>query len=186
MFRRSREIAIFSMSALDVIFGALGAFMILMVALFPLQGQLEKQKSYHRQILVTATWEQQGLDVDLWLKNPAGEFLGPKPDAMPGESVFAIRDAVGPGRETASEVGSSSGTYEVMYQLHSLNGGTPPAVVQGSLIVRSPIDDQPGQFVVLSLGQANLTTVGQMRTWARIEVNFDDPNASLVPNIDYP
>lgn len=187
MFRRNREVTIFSMSALDVIFGALGAFMIIMVALFPLQGELAEQQRYHRQVLVIAQWQKEGADVDLWLETPSGEFLGPKPATMAPAAVFQTRDAVGPGQESTSQVGSADGVYRVIVQLVSLGAARAPVPVKLTMIVRAQDEEGgPGAYAVIDLGSASLGRVGELRTWARVDVALNDPSSALIRSVDYP
>lgn len=185
MIRRNREISIFSMSTLDVIFGALGAFMIMMLTLFPLQQRLEEAQDRQRQILVIAQWSEPGLDVDLWVKEPDGEYMGPKPETMGGAAVFQTRDIVGAGFETASLVNASSGIYEVIYRLHAIAGGRPPAVVHGWVIARAPgADGGLGSYQISDLGSRSLDRAGQQLTHARIDVTLDSTATALLKSVE--
>lgn len=110
---RSREINIFNMSLLDVLTGALGAFLFLALGLIPyytahgqpsssgsggaeegLRRQIDELQQKIRDLeadrakaeemmTILLQWDDGTQDVDLWVHPPGGDWNGPKPDFSP-------------------------------------------------------------------------------------------------------
>ncbi|MBL8301490.1 MAG: hypothetical protein JNM26_01820 [Ideonella sp.] len=81
MMRPNREINIFNLSMLDVICGALGAFLILFLVAAPYFGNTSSQppgEKLENQLLYMTSWEVPGADFDLWVKKPDDTWAGPK------------------------------------------------------------------------------------------------------------
>lgn len=81
MARPNREINIFNLSMLDVICGALGAFLILFLVAAPYYGNTASQppgEKPENQLLYLTSWEVAGADFDLWVRKPDDTWAGPK------------------------------------------------------------------------------------------------------------
>ncbi|MBN9428908.1 MAG: hypothetical protein J0H09_20610 [Burkholderiales bacterium] len=78
---RNREINIFNLSMLDVICGALGAFLILFLVAAPYYGNTSTQQdvdSGRNTFDFIGSWEVRNADIDVWIFKPDRTWAGPK------------------------------------------------------------------------------------------------------------
>lgn len=173
MRARNREISIFSMSTLDVIFGALGAFMILMLStltnassnekMVP-QDELDDAKNAQQLIFAMVQWNEK-CDVDLWVESN-GTLHGPKPAQFPGRAAdHAWRDATAGGTETIA-ISGTQGTYKVFYRLQACDRPG-PVPVNGWIVANS----SGSSFTTRFLGFVPLAQVGEMVEVAEVEID---------------
>ena len=131
---RNREINIFNLSMLDVIAGALGAFLILFLVLAPYYEKTSTRpgsgevpadaEASRRQIGLSyvAGWERRHADVDLWVQVNGVDWRGPQGKSLFGRirPVFESPDETG-GREDTTwwesyrRVDSVDGIYLFAY-----------------------------------------------------------------------
>lgn len=174
---RNREINIFSMSTLDVIFGALGAFLILMITAFARASQSDASPATQEDVdearleqqLAVAMIEWSGsADVDLWLESN-GTLYGPKPQLFPGRAhEDRQRDATSGGTESIS-ISKATGTYTVYFRLHDLKNAQDPVLVSGWFLGNS----SAATFNTLFLGRVPLgaADVGKLTEIVRLELD---------------
>lgn len=106
MARRNREINIFNLSMLDVICGALGAFLILFLIAAPHYGNTSTQQAANplaKQLLVLTTWEAAQADVNMWVYTPDKRWAGPK-----GARLF---NKIEPAETITNEAGTDSSVF---------------------------------------------------------------------------
>lgn len=143
---RNREINIFNLSMLDVIAGALGAFLILFLVLAPYYEKTSTRpgsgevpadaEASRRQIGLSyvAGWERRHADVDLWVQVNGVDWRGPQGKSLFGRirPVFESPDETG-GREDTTwwesyrRVDSVDGIYLFAYGAASPASPAPPA-----------------------------------------------------------
>ena len=125
---RNREINIFNLSMLDVIAGALGAFLILFLVLAPYYentsnrtrpGDTPGDADASRRMVglsYVAGWERRHVDVDLWLQVDGADWRGPQ-----GKSLFG---RIKPVYETTDETGARADTtwWEFYRRIDSVDG----------------------------------------------------------------
>jgi hypothetical protein len=166
---RDRSINIFSLSMLDVISGALGAFLIIMVVLMPyynkesidyqreirqLQQQseaaeqrakaAEQQLADIRFLVGSIKWTTQDQDVDLHVVDPSGaefSYLQPSIEGRPGE--LTEDDDRGPGKEIYEVQNAPPGQYRFYVNLFSRNGNPANPQVQGRVFYRDGVQELP-------------------------------------------
>lgn len=145
---RNREINIFNLSMLDVIAGALGAFLILFLVLAPHYGMTSTSTgdgntdAQERKRVIgmsyVAGWERRHVDVDLWVQLEDGNWRGPK-----GKLLF---DRIKPVYETADEPGTRQDTtwWEHYRRIDSVDGIYLFAYAAGaSATTAAPGKDEP-------------------------------------------
>lgn len=140
--RPNREINIFNLSMLDVICGALGAFLILFLVAAPYFGNTSPQapgEKLENQLLYLTSWEQAGADFDLWVKKPDDTWAGPKDRRLFGriQPNFEFDNVDGRRKDTTwSEVyrrtDPSPGAYLIVGQL--VQAGPPTAPGGGTAL----------------------------------------------------
>jgi hypothetical protein len=172
---RNREIAIFSLSTLDVIFGALGAFMILMLAAMSsynpdeqvvTQDELDDAKREQQTVTALIDWYEDA-DVDLWVES-RGRLYGPKPEVFPGKADPEKKvDSTGPPGAENQMFSSAEGTYRVFYRLHLLRGDTKSVLVGGWVVVSAQTD----VYRAIPLGRRVLSQVGELVEVVAVDVN---------------
>ena len=144
MKRRSREVSIFSMSALDLFASALGAFILIAIVMFPYfpntadQGDLDEvrdaldRERRRKFLLVTISWDDED-DVDLHVVDPAGNEFHYAARTHAGTPARFEEDAVeGPGNELWLHPRVAPGEYRVYYNLFT-EEGDPGVSVRGAV-----------------------------------------------------
>ena len=143
MHRRNREISIFSLSALDLFCGAMGAFMLLALIALPHYKKNLKEKLNHTFLVVVISWESMA-DIDLHVRTPAGNHYYYKrhnrpdkpPRPYPNEAAELSMDIeIGSGgAEVWQMLNAGPGKYQI--GLHNYHSGTPPTTVKGLVLYR--------------------------------------------------
>ena len=137
MMRPNREINIFNLSMLDVICGALGAFLILFLVAAPYYGNTASQPPGEKpqdQLMFLTSWEVAGADFDLWVHKPDDTWAGPKDRRLFGRirPNFEFDNVDGQRKDTTwSEVyrrlDPTPGAYLIAGQWVKSAGGAPSA-----------------------------------------------------------
>lgn len=175
---KNREISIFSLSTLDVIFGALGAFMILMLAAMSEYnpGAVDREVAENQQELVFVLLEwSEAVDIDLWVES-RGRLNGPKPGRFPeANQESEWRDDQGDGgwgREDQAFV-NAEGSYRVFYSLADPGTVSRTITARGWLIANG----SGGRYSTLFLGYVPLALdrVGELVEVATFDI--DDTGA---------
>jgi hypothetical protein len=171
---RNREISIFSMSTLDVIFGALGAFTILMLAVMSehnpdqqvvTQDELDDALTGQQMAIAMAEWTGD-YDIDLWV-DANGELSGPKPELFPGKADDRRwPDTTAGGQEDLAFSGAS-GDYILYLRLHSAKGHACPCLARAWFVSTS----SEGTYATRFLGPIALEQEGVMVEIARFQVS---------------
>lgn len=127
MTRRSKEISIFNLSMLDVIFGAMGAFMLLflmvMLELRPPCAPCKRSAFF----VAWIDWTQQvKTDIDLYVISPEGKFCGfvKKHEIGPPrmDLLWDYTDGGPNHKETILVPEATAGRWKIAY--HHYSGGT--------------------------------------------------------------
>ncbi|HMV54735.1 MAG TPA: hypothetical protein PLX20_15900 [Rhodocyclaceae bacterium] len=184
---RNREINIFNLSMLDVICGALGAFLILFLIAAPSYSKKddkkqdtksqqarkdeskdekskkdEKNKTKNR-LHIVSSWEAPGVDIDMWIYH-GGEWIGPKDRQLFGRYKVAY-----PTQELPAGNGSSAreriiladppgGIWLIVY--HYRAGNVPSVDVRGiaTWAIASFVGDVTFSPTRLSPGQVRIAS----------------------------
>jgi hypothetical protein len=96
------------------------------------EGRLKKIAASAGSVLfITAFWENPNADVDLWVKNSASNWEGPKKETPDGKRLInQISDQrQGPGYEEFHQPGAG-GKYEVFFRYSSQAGNAGPVLVR--------------------------------------------------------
>ena len=136
MKRRNREVSIFSMSALDLFASALGAFILIVIVMFPYfpntgtadrreldaaRDALDRERR-RKFLLVTISWDDED-DVDLHVVDPAGNEFHYAARTHGGTPARFEEDAVvGPGNEVWLHPRVTPGEYGIYYNLFEEKG----------------------------------------------------------------
>ncbi len=168
--RRERDINIFNISMLDVICGALGAFMLVMIILIPFYNrqdndQSEKVKELQQRLqeaekklsktflLVYIQWNTKYQDIDLHVIDPAGnEFFYQKRSFPNVDGELSEDSQYGPGTEVWEVRSAATGAYRIFANLYNPHGNPAAPVVRARVFYRD------GNFI---LPEVTLTRVGE-------------------------
>ncbi len=182
---RNREVNIFNMSMLDVISGALGAILIVMVVLFPhynkegspeeiaaLKKRLEeaekdaKKGRIRNPILIMAEWYSNRHDIDLFVDD--GSKKAPKFDPRKKFKAYWPGDVRteftgGPGHELWLMRDTPPGEYKIYLNLYDRKGNASagqvtPFVIFGSEIFAMPAMKLPQEKRAVQVGTLVMTT----------------------------
>ena len=181
---RNREINIFNLSMLDVICGALGAFLILFLIAAPHYGNTGTQSdgnSLAHQLTVLTTWDAADADVDMWIFTPKKEWVGPKGGKLLGriQPDYSFPNVDGSERSGFSHVERyrdhaqqlGPGAYVVVTQLRK----TPPGMASVEVQVTPMLDihEPPAQNIApmrsftLKPGEVQVTGIVQLSPQGR-------------------
>jgi hypothetical protein len=171
MRRRNREITVFNLSMLDVICGALGAFLILVIMLLPyykkdlaqenqrLARELEELKS-ETPLIIIIEWEAARVDVDLHVVDPAGaEFFFQRKRIAGRPGRLSEDDTVGPGFEVWEIAMAEAGSYRLYYNLYARRGNPENPSVRGRVLHRGGVDHLPALTLSRTQVKVPVTTI---------------------------
>lgn len=180
MKARNREINIFNLSMLDVICGALGAFLILFLIAAPHYGNTSSQPEgnpLNNQLLVMTQWDTRDADVNMWVYGPDKTWSGPEGATLfdsirPATTIVNEKAAVQNAsyayveryRETGQQL--ASGNYVVVAQLAKAPAGGGAVEVRVAPILN--VLDPPWQITApmraftLRPGELQVTAVVHM------------------------
>ncbi len=173
---RSREINIFNLSMLDVIAGALGAVLIIMIVLIPdygmkrtedefqsaqqqvrrLQEENQKLEAEARRLrirnplVVSAAWRTSGDDVDLFVQDSFGapEFRANQKNPRGYRQGMAATElAHGPGQETIMIRDVPAGEWNIYLNLWQRRGATERCRIHVYVLYDGAFIDLPRVFL---------------------------------------
>ncbi|MGD9942247.1 MAG: hypothetical protein AB7L76_01645 [Burkholderiaceae bacterium] len=138
---RNREINIFNLSMLDVICGALGAFLILFLVAAPYYGNTStktESETGRNTFEFIGTWETRNADVDVWIFKPDRTWAGPKDKRLFGriQQNFEFADNKATYQdstywETYSRRDPDAGGWAFVYHYRQGTGQGAQTVVRG-------------------------------------------------------
>lgn len=135
MKARNRDINIFNLSMLDVICGALGAFLILFLIAAPYHGNTSTQPQtnpLNNQLLVMTQWESRDADVNMWIYGPDKTWTGPE-----GATLF---DTIRPAATIVNEKASAQNPSYVYVERYRETG---PQLTEGNYVVVAQLAKAP-------------------------------------------
>lgn len=207
MKARIREVNIFSMSLLDILCGALGAFCFLMLSLFPdhlrvkeLEARLaemedakakleraeaDRDRARAEQSLVYfKVWWGANVDVDMWVQLPDGRYFAAKPVGLADREITGkVGDVTrGPGNESVwfADVARPGQRYRLLARLQSAAAGAGAVKVNGYITARVPRGERSAMGLY-DLGLVELTRAGEVRELGSIRFEKEDFNVTAGP-----